>query len=230
MSEPAVNGAPNKKVRAVLFDLDGTLIDSAPDLAGAANALRAEHGLEPLPYEQLRPMVGAGARGMVGVAFGVVPGEPRFEGLRDAFLARYESGMLDRTCVFDGMHVLLSALEAAGIAWGIVTNKATRFAVPVAEGLGLSPRAGALVCGDTTPHAKPHPEPLWEAARRLGHVPADCVYVGDDLRDVQAGRAAGMATVVAAWGYLGQGDSIDEWGADVIVDGPDALLNWLNLA
>ncbi len=217
-------------VRAVLFDLDGTLIDSAPDLAGAANRLRAEHGLEPLPYERLRPMVGAGARGMVGVAFGVLPGDARFEPLRDAFLARYESGMLDRTHVFEGMHELLNALEAAGIAWGIVTNKATRFAVPVAEGLGLSPRAGALVCGDTTAHAKPHPEPLWEAARRLGHAPADCIYVGDDLRDVQAGRAAGMATVVAAWGYLGQAESIGQWGADAIVESPTSLLNWLDLA
>jgi N-acetyl-D-muramate 6-phosphate phosphatase len=229
MSEAAFSPGA-RKARAVLFDLDGTLIDSAPDLAGAANRLRAEHGLEPLPYEQLRPMVGAGARGMVGVAFGVAPGDARFEPLRDAFLARYESGMLDQTCVFEGMHELLNALEAAGIAWGIVTNKATRFAVPVAEGLGLSPRAGALVCGDTTAHAKPHPEPLWEAARRLGHLPADCVYVGDDLRDVQAGRAAGMATVVAAWGYLGQGDSIEQWGADAITEGPADLLKWLDLA
>jgi phosphoglycolate phosphatase len=217
------------KVRAVLFDLDGTLIDSAPDLAGAANALRDAHGLSPLPYEQLRPMVGAGARGMVGVAFGVAPGDPRFDELRDAFLARYEEGMLERTCVFDGMQALLGALEAAGVAWGIVTNKATRFAVPVAQGLGLSPRAGALVCGDTTAHAKPHPEPLWEAARRLGCDPADCVYVGDDLRDVQAGRAAGMATLIAAWGYLGQGDRIEAWGADAIIEKPGDLLNWLEL-
>ena len=215
--------------RAVLFDLDGTLIDSAPDLAGAANTLRAEHGLEPLPYEQLRPMVGAGARGMVGVAFGVAPGDERFELLRDAFLARYERSMLDRTRIFEGIEELLAGLEAAGIAWGIVTNKATRFALPVAQGVGLVPRAGALVCGDTTAHSKPHPEPLWEAARRLGHMPADCLYVGDDLRDVQAGRAAGMATLVAAWGYLGQGEPIHAWGADAIVESPPGLLKWLQL-
>ena len=214
---------------AVLFDLDGTLIDSAPDLAGAANTLRAEHGLEPLPYEQLRPMVGAGARGMVGVAFGVAPGDERFELLRDAFLARYERSMLDRTRIFEGIEELLAGLEAAGIAWGIVTNKATRFALPVAQGVGLVPRAGALVCGDTTAHSKPHPEPLWEAARRLGHMPADCLYVGDDLRDVQAGRAAGMATLVAAWGYLGQGEPIHAWGADAIVESPPGLLKWLQL-
>jgi phosphoglycolate phosphatase len=128
------------------------------------------------------------------------------------------------------MTKLLNALEAAGIAWGIVTNKATRFALPVAQGLGLSPRAGVLICGDTTAHAKPHPEPLREAARRLGLGPEDCVYVGDDLRDVQAGRAAGMATVVAAWGYLGQGDSIDRWGADAIIEEPLQLLKWLEVS
>ena len=229
MPAPGLSGGP-ARVRAVLFDLDGTLIDSAPDLAGSANALRASHGLPPLPYDQLRPMVGAGARGMVGVAFGVAPGDERFESLRDAFLANYEQGLLDRTRVFDGVDAMLARLESAGLAWGIVTNKAQRFALPVAQGLGLSPRAGALVCGDTTPHAKPHPEPLWEAARRLGQAPQDCLYVGDDLRDVQAGRAAGMATMVAAWGYLGQGDSIDQWGADAIIERPAALLNWLELA
>ena len=222
--------AATKAIRAVLFDLDGTLIDSAPDLAGAANSLRAEHGLEPLPYEQLRPMVGAGARGMVGVAFGVSPGDHRFEPLRDAFLARYEASMLERTRVFDDVEAMLTGLEAAGIAWGIVTNKATRFAAPVAEGVGLVPRAGALVCGDTTPHSKPHPAPLWEAARRLGREPAQCLYVGDDLRDVQAGRAAGMGTLIAAWGYLGQGEPIQSWGADGIIESPRSLLKWLQLA
>jgi phosphoglycolate phosphatase len=220
----------SRATSAVLFDLDGTLIDSAPDLAGAANSLRAEHGLEPLPYEQLRPMVGAGARGMVGVAFGVSPGDQRFEPLRDAFLARYEASMLVRTRVFDDVETMLTGLEEAGISWGIVTNKATRFAVPVAEGIGLVPRAGALVCGDTTPHSKPHPAPLWEAARRLGREPAQCLYVGDDLRDVQAGHAAGMGTLIAAWGYLGQGEPIQSWGADGIIESPRSLLKWLQLA
>jgi phosphoglycolate phosphatase len=222
--------ADRQPPRAVLFDLDGTLIDSAPDLAGAANSLRAEHGLAPLPYEHLRPMVGAGARGMVGAAFGVVPGDDRFDSLRDDFLARYERTMLDRTRLFDGVAVLLAALEGAGIGWGIVTNKASRFAVPVAVALGLSPRTAAMVCGDTTPHAKPHPEPLWEAARRLGRAPGECLYVGDDLRDVQAGRSAGMATMVAAWGYLGQGEAVDAWGADAVIESPAELLKWLELA
>ncbi|MFL6681972.1 MAG: phosphoglycolate phosphatase [Burkholderiaceae bacterium] len=214
-------------IRGVLFDLDGTLIDSAPDLAGAANRLRADHGLEPLPLEALRPMVGSGARGMVGVAFGVAPGEPRFEALRDAFLAHYEAGLLERTGPFDGVADLLSALEAAGIAWGIVTNKATRFTVPIVTGLGLVQRAGVVVCGDTTPHSKPHPEPLLHAARALGVAPECVAYVGDDLRDAQAARAAGMPMLAATWGYLGQGEPVHDWGADALVDAPSQVLDWL---
>jgi 2-phosphoglycolate phosphatase len=223
-------GVSLRRPRAVLFDLDGTLIDSAPDLAGAANALRADHGLPALPYEQLRPMVGAGARGMIGRAFGIGPGDAEFEPLRDAFLARYESGMLERTRLFDGVPELLASIRVAGLAWGIVTNKASRFALPVVQGLGLMALSDTLVCGDTTAHAKPHPEPLWEAARRVGCAPEDCLYVGDDLRDVQAGRAAGMATIAAAWGYLGEGEDIEAWGADAIIERPDQLLNWLELA
>lgn len=213
---------------AVLFDLDGTLIDSAPDLAGAANDLRAEHGLSPLPFEHLRPMVGAGARGMVGVAFGRRPGDDGFETLRAAFLARYETRMLHLTRVFDAMHPVLEALGDAGVRWGIVTNKHTRFAAPVVAGLGL--RAQTLVCGDTTPHAKPHPAPLLEAARQLALEPGHCVYVGDDLRDIQAGRAAGMPVLAAAWGYLGEGEGVEAWGADAVLETPAALLNWLELA
>lgn len=216
------------RARAVLFDLDGTLIDSAPDLAGAANDLRAAHGLPPLPYAQLRPMVGSGARGMVGVAFGVAPGDARFDDLKDAFLARYAQRLLQETAVFEAMRPVLAALESAALPWGIVTNKHTRFAAPVVEGLRLT--AATLVCGDTTPHAKPHPAPLLEAARRLALSPSDCIYVGDDLRDVQAGRAAGMPALAAAWGYLGDGEAVDAWGADAVLPDPAALLNWLELA
>jgi phosphoglycolate phosphatase len=218
------------RCQAVLFDLDGTLIDSAPDLAGAANDLRAQHGLPPHAFEALRPMVGAGARGMVGVAFGVKPGDARFEGLRDAFLARYAERLLERTRVFDAVQPMLRALESAGVRWGIVTNKAARFTEPIVDGLALRTRASALVCGDTTPHSKPHPAPLLEAARQLNLPPATCAYVGDDLRDVVAGRAAGMATLIASWGYLGEGAPMHEWGADAILGTPDDLLNWLGVA
>ena len=210
--------------RLVLFDLDGTLIDSAPDLAGAANDLRAEHGLAPLPYAALRPMVGSGARGMVGVAFGQAPGDAGFEALRDAFLARYAQRLLVQTRVFDSVAPLLDQLDALGLAWGIVTNKAMRFTQPIVAGLGLAARSAVVVAGDTTPFAKPHPEPLLEAARRAGVRPADCAYLGDDLRDIEAGRAAGMATLAAAWGYLGQGEPVHRWGADQVLACPDQLL------
>jgi N-acetyl-D-muramate 6-phosphate phosphatase len=217
-------------VRAVLFDLDGTLIDSAPDLAGAANDLRAEHGMAPLPYAELRPMVGTGARGMVGAAFGVAPGDPRFEALRDAFLSRYEARMMQETAVFDAIRPVLLALEAVGMPWGIVTNKAARFAEPLVHGLGLAATSATLICGDTTPFAKPHPAPLLEAALRMSLAPSTCIYVGDDHRDIVAGRAAAMPSLAAGWGYLGRGEAIEAWGADAVLPVPDDLLKWLELA
>ncbi len=216
--------------RAVLFDLDGTLIDSAPDLAGAANDMRVARGLPLLPYARLRPMVGSGARGMVGRAFGAVPGDAEFESLRDEFLSRYEARMAQETRVFEAMAPVLEHLQLHRLPWGIVTNKATRFSEPLVAAMGLHERAATLVCGDTTPHAKPHPAPLIEAARRMSLAVADCIYVGDDLRDIQAGRAAGMATVAAAWGYLGEGESIEAWGADHVIQSPGELLTLLGLA
>ena len=211
------------RLGAVLFDLDGTLVDSAPDLAGACNEMRIERGLAPLPYERLRRMVGSGARGMVGVSFGLIPDSPGYLELRDEFLARYEARMTRETKVFDEMVPVLAWLERERLPWGIVTNKATRFAVPLVASLGLARRAAALVCGDTVAHSKPHPAPLLEAARRLDMAPGACAYVGDDRRDVDAGRAAGMLTVIAVWGYLGEGDAPDAWGADHLISRPDEL-------
>jgi phosphoglycolate phosphatase len=213
----------------VLFDLDGTLIDSAPDLAGAANAMRLARGLAPLSLSALRPMVGAGARGMVGLAFGVRPGENGFDELRDEFLERYQSALLVHTAVFDAMQGVLDRLDEEGLRWGIVTNKAERFTLPIVTGLGLAARAAAVVSGDSTPHSKPHPAPLLEAARRAGIDSGACAYVGDDPRDMQAGRAAGMVTLAAGWGYLGQGEPIEAWGADAVLAEPVHLLQWLQL-
>jgi N-acetyl-D-muramate 6-phosphate phosphatase len=216
-----------RAVKAVLFDLDGTLIDSAPDLAGAANDMLVARGLPELPYGSFRPMVGSGARGMVGAAFGVAPDQVEFAALRDEFLSRYEQRMTQLTHVFADVLPVLSALEAAAIPWGIVTNKATRFASPLVEALNLHKRAAVLIAGDTTPHSKPHPEPLFEAARRIKVDPGECAYVGDDLRDIQAGHAAGMTTVAVRWGYLGFGDPIDAWGAHHIVTSPADILGLL---
>lgn len=229
MSALLTQAAPLAHVRAVLFDLDGTLIDSAPDLAGAANDMRIERGLDPLPYEALRSMVGSGARGMLGRALDIGPGHAHYDALRVDFLDRYERRMLRLTAVFDAMQPVLHALTAAAMPWAIVTNKAERFALPMTQALGLFEQAGAVIGGDTTPHAKPHPGSLLEAARRLGIAPELCVYIGDDERDVQAGRAAGMATVAAAWGYLGQGAAIEAWGADIVINEPGQLLKELVL-
>ena len=218
------------QIRAVLFDLDGTLIDSAPDLAGAGNDMRVARGLAPYPLTHFRPMVGSGARGMVGRAFDVGPHDEQFAALRDEFLRRYEARMTQETSVFADMLPVLDTLGERALPWGIVTNKATRFSEPLVRALGLLGRAATLVCGDTTAHAKPHPEPLLEAARRMGVDASACVYVGDDLRDVQAGRAAGMRTVAVAWGYLGLGDAIESWGADHIVQTPRQFLQLLAMA
>lgn len=215
-------------LRAVLFDLDGTLIDSAGDLAAAANAMRVDRGLEPLPLAQYRPHGGSGARGMLRQAFDIAPGHADYERLKHEFLDRYEGLMHDSTRPFDGIEAALAALGAAGLAWGIVTNKAERFALPLTTALRLD--AATVVGGDTTPHAKPHPAPLLEAARRMGVSPQACLYVGDDERDVVAGKAAGMSTAVALWGYLGLDPQLADWCADVELFLPTDLLKRLGLA
>jgi N-acetyl-D-muramate 6-phosphate phosphatase len=210
-------------VKAVLFDLDGTLIDSAPDLGAAADKMRIDRGLPSLPYEHYRPMAGAGARGMLGVAFGITPDHADFPALREEFFRNYESCMTQRTYVFEGVAQLIASLIEREVPWGVVTNKSMRFTGPLTKGMPLFASARAVVGGDSTPYSKPHPAPLLEAARQVGVKPIECVYVGDDVRDVQAGKAAGMATVAATYGYLGATD-VKDWGADVQIETPLALL------
>ena len=216
-------------IRAVLFDLDGTLLDSAPDLGAAADRLRVARGLESLPLHLYRPHAGSGARGMLRVAFDMAPEHPDYEALRESFFVAYEACMLERTQAFDGVVEMLERLRAVDLPWGVVTNKARRFAEPLTRHMGFFDAAGAIVCGDTTPHAKPHPEPLFEAARRLGIDPRHCLYVGDDPRDIVAGQAAGMRTVAAAYGYLGPQGDVRQWGADACIEFPAQVLQLIDL-
>jgi len=213
--------------RAALFDLDGTLADTAPDLVAAVNKMRRDRGLELVPVERLRPLASAGARGLIGGAFGIGPEHREFAPMREEFLANYEADLCIETTLFPGIAQLLEALDARGIRWGIVTNKVGRLTVPLVEQLGLLARAGCVVSGDTTPHSKPHPAPLLHAAQALALPPEQIVYIGDDLRDIQAGFAAGMATVAAAYGYCGDDLPPAMWHAQHIVDSTEQLANLL---
>jgi N-acetyl-D-muramate 6-phosphate phosphatase len=224
---PARPPARALPVQAVLFDLDGTLADSAGDLAAAVNRIRHERGLPPVPVATLRPHASAGARGLLGAGMGVSPADAEYPALRDRFLAYYAVSLATTTALFDGIAPLLDALDARGLRWGIVTNKAERFTQPVVAALGLAGRAGVVVSGDTTAHPKPHPAPLLHAAGSLDVDAAQCVYVGDDLRDVIAGNAAGMPTIVAEYGYLGEPGCADDWPATGWIAEPLALLDWL---
>ena len=216
--------------KAVLFDLDGTLIDSAPDLGAAADKMRTDRGLASYPLERYRPMAGAGARGMLGVAFGITPESAEFDALREEFFVTYEHRMLLNTQVFDGIPALIEALRERGLLWGVVTNKSMRFTDPLTRAIPLFASAGAVVSGDTTSFSKPHPEPLHEAARRLGVASEACIYVGDDERDIIAGRAAGMKTVAATYGYMGSQADSTLWDADASISSPLELLKLLNSA
>jgi len=214
----------------VLFDLDGTLIDSAPDLGAAADAMRVTRGLPSLPLADYRPLAGAGARGMLGVAFGIEPGHPDFLSLREEFFVSYERCLTVNTLVFAEVPELISGLLQRGLRWGVVTNKSARFTEPLTRAMPLFASAGTVISGDTTAHAKPHPAPLLEAARRLGLSPGQCIYVGDDERDIVAGQAAGMGTVAVNYGYLGEKADTAEWGAHATINSALELLPLLQLA
>lgn len=209
---------------AIFFDLDGTLADTGPDLAGALNRLLLQEGRETMAYHLLRPHVSAGARGLLRAGFAITPDAPDYAALRDRFLDLYEAALCVETRLFAGMADLLAILDERKVRWGVVTNKPERFTRPLMAALGLTHRAAAIVSGDTTAKAKPDPLPLLHACAVAGVSPLTSVYVGDDLRDIEAGRAAGMRTLAATWGYLGDGLPIAAWGADCMINTPADIL------
>lgn len=214
-------------MQAVLFDLDGTLADTAPDLGHALNLQRERHGLPPLPQEIIRPYASHGTVGLFDIGFGLTPQDARFAPMREEYLALYTANLCLHTTLFPGMAELLAALEARNISWGVVTNKPARFTNPLLELLGLSKRAASIISGDTCAHPKPHPEPLLCAAREIGVAPQSCLYVGDAERDIEAARAAGMSALIADYGYLGPEDRPETWGADGRIDTPLGILAFL---
>ncbi len=216
--------------QAILFDLDGTLIDSAPDLGAAVDEMRVARGLPSLPLESYRHMAGAGARGMLGIAFDMKPDHPEFNEYKEEFFRIYENRLTQLTSAFDGVAHMLQVLQQRGLPWGIVTNKSSRFTDPLVRQMALLSPAAVVISGDTTPHAKPHPEPLFEAARRLRMDPTQCWYVGDDERDIVSGKAAGMQTLAATYGYLGASAEWQLWGAHDAIHQPQGLLKKLELA
>jgi len=214
-------------MQAVLFDLDGTLADTAPDLGHALNLQRERHGLPPLPQEIIRPYASHGTVGLFDIGFGLTPQDERFAPMREEYLALYTANLCLHTTLFPGMAELLAALEARNISWGVVTNKPARFTNPLLELLGLTQRAASIISGDTCAHPKPHPEPLLRAAREAGADPASCLYVGDAERDIEAAHAAGMPALIAAYGYLGANDRPETWRADGTIQHPSEILRYL---
>jgi phosphoglycolate phosphatase len=212
---------------AVLFDLDGTFADTAPDMGAALNVLLARHGLGPLPLTEIRPHVSSGSRGMLRIGFGLDPRSPDYDSLRRDYLAIYAENIAGETRVFAGIADLVTALEARGLPWGIVTNKPGWLTDPLLERMALPGTPACVVSGDSAARAKPYPDPLLLACDHIGCPAAGCWYIGDDHRDIVAGRAAGMATLAAAYGYLGDELPPSDWGADGIIAHPMEVLDWL---
>jgi phosphoglycolate phosphatase len=211
----------------VLFDLDGTLLDTAPDLAAALNRLRRERGEPELPHATIRPMVSHGSQGMLKLGFGLEPGDALYAELNQRFLELYRAAIAVETALFPGMAEVLAYLEANVIHWGVVTNKPGWLTEPLLRALDLWPRAACVVSGDTLARRKPDPEPLWYACERMGVPPERSLYVGDAERDVQAGNRAGLITLVAGFGYLGIEDRPEDWGADGFLEQPTDLFGWI---
>lgn len=212
-------------IDAVFFDLDGTFADTAPDLAAALNHVRAQRDLPPLPFEVLRPQASHGSPGLLKTGFGITPDAPEFNELREIFLDYYTRNICVGTRLFDGMAELIEAIEQRGLPWGIITNKPQRFTLPLMQALGYAERAACLISADTCDHAKPHPQPMLKACELTGVSPQQCLYLGDDLRDMQAANASGMRGIIAHWGYISSDHT--SWGAKGGIQQPLELLNWL---
>jgi len=218
-----------RHLKTVLFDLDGTLADTAPDLADALNAVLLNNGKDALPFAQIRPMVSHGGMALVSLGFGIEPEHPEFESLRQQLLQLYAGNIANKTRLFPGMAELLNSIESAGLNWGVVTNKPAWLTDPLLDALQLSQRAVSIVSGDTLAERKPHPSPLLYACEQAGSQGFECVYVGDAERDIVAGHKAGMQTIVALFGYIGTEDRPDTWGADILLESPQEIREWLQL-
>lgn len=214
-------------IEAILFDFDGTVADTAPDLGHALNRQRTTRNQPPLPIEQIRTEASGGTRALLRLGFNLTPEDPDYPAMREEFLAFYTEQLCQDTCLFPGIPALLAQLEQKGIPWGIVTNKPARFTQPLMRLLGLHQRAACVISGDDTPHSKPHPEPLLTACRQIAAQPSRCIYLGDDARDVQASLAAGIKPIVALYGYLGSHSTPQSWGAAELIEQPEDLLRYI---
>lgn len=217
----------NGHFKAVLFDLDGTLVDTAPDLGFALNALLQEHQRPTLDYARIRPVASHGSAGLLKLGFGITSVHPGFKSMQERFLQLYADNISRESALFPGMQTVLDGLADAGIRWGIVTNKPAFLTEPLAAALGLTETAACIISGDTTAHSKPHPDPLLKACELMALTPADCIYVGDAERDVQASHATNMRCVVAKYGYLGEDDQPQNWHADCLINHPHEILEWI---
>ena len=214
---------------AVLFDLDGTFADTAPDLGAALNHLLSLHGRPPLPLKTIRPQASHGSPGLLKLGFNIEPDSPNFAELRDTFLNYYASHICVHTTLFPGMAELIETLEQRGLPWGIVTNKPHRFTLPLMQALGYAQRAACLISGDTCARAKPFPDSLLKASELLKIAPQLCLYLGDDERDAEAAQAAGMRCIIARYGYSGSPEELSNWPAQGGIDLPSQLLQYLTV-
>jgi len=215
------------KFDVVFFDLDGTLVDTAPDLAYALNQVLQEQGKRPLPYQTIRPAASHGSAGLLALGFDHSPDSEAFKALQKRFVQIYQDNLSRQSCLFDGIADVIDSLDSSGKKWGVITNKPSFLTEPLMTALDLNSRAACIVSGDTTANSKPHPEPMLHACKLTGVDPASCIYIGDAQRDIEAGRNANMHTIVACYGYLGDDDKPENWQADAMINHPIELQQWL---